>query len=221
MKRIVYGLSDNGQIRYIGKSSFGLKRPKEHTQPSALGREAHTHKTRWLRSVIDAGRTPEVLILEVCASHEALDAAERKWIAEGRSRGWKLTNMTDGGEGLVGYRHTAASRSKISETHKGKKRPLSWRKNLSASQRGKVIPEASRLKMSAAKKGKTLPAEWAMNIARAMLGRRHSDATRVKQSEARRRYARTPAGRAQIARNLEAANAARRKAPTQRRMKRP
>ncbi|MFA5750650.1 MAG: NUMOD3 domain-containing DNA-binding protein [Candidatus Shapirobacteria bacterium] len=46
-------------------------------------------------------------------AYEKLKDAEIYWIAEGKRRGWPLTNNTDGGDGLLGRKHTKEEIRKI------------------------------------------------------------------------------------------------------------
>ena len=148
---LIYGLVDpiTGQLRYIGRSCSGLRRPRRHTIPSELAKD-QTHKGRWLRS-LDTAR-PQIVVIQQLPDSELLNEAERFWIAYFRQLGCPLTNLTDGGEGtaginkgrkrpdLVSLNRSRAGRPlsdshklKISQTHKsiGMKPPRELRKNLS------------------------------------------------------------------------------------------
>jgi hypothetical protein len=96
-----------------------------------------------------------------------------------------LLNFTDGGEGLSGGTHSAETRRKIGDAHRGKfvseetrhriseantRRPPvseSTREKISAAGRGRVFSEESRRKMSEAKKGKTFTDEHRKKISEA------------------------------------------------------
>jgi hypothetical protein len=153
---VVYTLSDptTGAIRYVGKTSRGVEqRLKEHLLPKNL--KAHTHKNMWLRQLLGAGQKPVIEIVE-----ESTDAneAERFWIAQFRALGFKLTNLTHGGEGTTGYRF---------------KRPPEQCIANGARKRGKRLSDDHRLKLSRATKGRAkrpFSAEHRANIAAARLG---------------------------------------------------
>jgi hypothetical protein len=99
-KFLVYGLTcpDTGEVRYIGRSSMGLERPKEHA--NRLYREK-TYKASWIRSLLQAGKSYGIVVLQECESVAETIQAEIVWIKKGRSAGWRLTNLTDGGEGAA------------------------------------------------------------------------------------------------------------------------
>ncbi len=120
---IIYGLRDpyTQEIRYVGKSSSGLKRPKAHFTPS--GRRARTYCARWLRSL---KRQPDIVVLQVVALRDELANAERAWIAIGRAAlGNRLTNLTIGGEGCTGRAVSAETRAKLRVANSNK--PTNWR----------------------------------------------------------------------------------------------
>jgi hypothetical protein len=78
-----------------------------------------------------------------------------------------LRNLTDGGDGIAGYRHTPASRQSMSAKRKGKKRPLHsvvmqrlWqssehRNTVSAAQTGKPKPLSPSGKLAMAAHNRT------------------------------------------------------------------
>jgi hypothetical protein len=95
MPGTIYALRQGSEIRYVGKTTGDITlRLRQHLQAAARG--AHTYVARWLRSAKDV----EVVVLE-CDPPGGLDAAERAWIAHLRDIGCQLTNLTDGGDGMV------------------------------------------------------------------------------------------------------------------------
>lgn len=116
----IYGLIDprTGEVRYIGQTGKGLYRPKRHGTAAAL-RKDNTYRGKWIRKLAAEGVTYEVVILEVCTP-ETVHARERDWIAWGRHLGWRLTNLTDGGEGTAGLHLSEERKKQIGEVHRGK-----------------------------------------------------------------------------------------------------
>lgn len=100
-KILVYGLfdPDTQQLRYVGKSSCGIRRAKMHSYPSVLRSEQHLPKSRWIAKLLRRGVTYEICILEECEKEEELNEAERFNIAYYRSIGCDLLNICPGGEG--------------------------------------------------------------------------------------------------------------------------
>lgn len=72
-----------------------------------------------------------------------------------------LVNMTDGGDGSVGYRHTDTAKEKISNTHKGKKKSDVHKQLMRSAgmgnkgRLGRPHSEETKRKISLAQKGKS------------------------------------------------------------------
>lgn len=96
-KTYIYALTDpdTQEVRYIGKADNPQKRLNRH-----LGQfePKPTHKSNWIKSLLEIGKQPGVKILEEVDESE-WQSSERKWINEYKSSGANLTNTTDGGEG--------------------------------------------------------------------------------------------------------------------------
>jgi hypothetical protein len=119
---IIYGLVDpiTKQIRYIGKSSYGLKRPKEHFKPSNYLTQKN-HKAHWIKSLIEQGLKPGIVILKEASTEAELSQLEIDTIREYKEKYGNLTNSTDGGEGSLGWIPTEKTKRNISQ---GRKRYL-------------------------------------------------------------------------------------------------
>ena len=171
----IYGLTDprTGLIRYVGKSENPEKRLKGH-----LRDRRKCHRVSWLQSLTALGLRPGLTILEEIDDENWQDA-ERKWIKHFREQGIRLTNSTDGGEGLENP--SEETRKKISEKATGRvhsdeqrKRQSERQKGMPGHFRGRKHTEEARARISAAKKG-SVP--W-------ITGRKHSEETRLKMSRA-------------------------------------
>lgn len=122
-KNIIYGLvdPDSKQVRYIGKSTIGLKRPREHKKRSLL--LAMSHKNNWIKNLISQNKIYEITILEENIELSKLSEREIYWISFYKENGIILTNSTEGGEGTPGFRFSEESKNNISITKK------EWAKN--------------------------------------------------------------------------------------------
>lgn len=109
MNCLVYALVDPRTllVRYVGKSSEGLKRPRSHKSS-----KRRSYCMNWVRSLQAAGLEYSIVVLEECTP-ETLSSSERWWIAYGRACSWPLTNLTDGGEGAAGLVRTPEHRAKL------------------------------------------------------------------------------------------------------------
>lgn len=99
MDCIIYGLVDprDGSVRYIGQSIHGQKRAARHWRDAVNGVERNKHKASWILGLAADGLKYEVVVLQHVSVRTELDSAERYWIMHGRSCGWRLTNLCDGG----------------------------------------------------------------------------------------------------------------------------
>jgi len=198
-KNIIYVLIDprNGEFRYIGLSSKGMARPKKHTIDVQY---EDTHKAHWIRKLQKLGLKYKIGILETFEHSDQLPAAEIKWISCYRGMGAGLTNLTDGGDGLLNPSEEV--RAKISEAAKnispetrdkmreaaignqrnlGNPHTLETRKKLSEANKGENHPMYGK---TAWNKGKKLSPEHRAKISEAGKGKIISPEARRKISEA-------------------------------------
>lgn len=137
---LIYGLVDPEKniIRYIGKSSSGLKRPKCHYKNSFKKNEngswkCDLHVNRWIRKI---NKEPIIDILEDfekdIVTRDMLNGAERSWIAYFKLIGRDLTNIMPGGDGgalygnknpFYGKHHTEETLNKLRK-QSGKNHPM-------------------------------------------------------------------------------------------------
>ena len=107
-KIIVYGLLDpqTKHLKYIGRSSSGLERPKKHiwNMNEQKTRYSHLRIYRWINSLKEIGEKPFIIVLEECTDEKSVAEAEKKWIKNARLAGYDLTNLSDGGEGNCGHK---------------------------------------------------------------------------------------------------------------------
>lgn len=92
----IYGLysTEDGIIRYVGKTKYVLsKRLREHVN-GALLRNCKTHKDNWIRKVYETGFEVSIKLIEEC-DDSIWEEREKYWIHNTPS----LTNLTEGGEG--------------------------------------------------------------------------------------------------------------------------
>lgn len=162
---LVYGLRDprTQAIRYVGRSSSGLNRPKQHWLASRnYHSKSKTHRACWLRDLATHGLRCEIVVLQTCTSIAEVSEAERFWIALGRPAG-TLTNHTDGGEGR----------------NDGKGKPLSpeHRARIAAAHRASPAVKAAAQRFAEQARGKTRPQETIEKMRRALRGKKQSAET--------------------------------------------
>ncbi len=138
----IYGLYDPDkpeEIRYVGKTEKGLSsRLGEHIRDATrYGRAPHVPRNRWIKKIFAQGRLPILRQLDTGLGIHPYDwiVSEQCWIAYYRFMGHGLLNVTAGGEGSIGQKHSAEVRAKMSLTRTGKKRPPGTGERISAGQK--------------------------------------------------------------------------------------
>lgn len=159
-------------------SSSGLRRAKQHSMPSVLKIDGSTRKANWLRNLLDADLRPLIEVVEDCEDRERLVEAERFWIAQFRALGMPLTNCTDGGDGVHGWRPSSVNRARMSAAQRNKG-PVSdaTRARMSIAQRGRLHRPESRRKIGDAHRGRAKSSETRRRISMAHGGRPFIDET--------------------------------------------
>jgi group I intron endonuclease len=177
----IYTLTDprTGFVRYVGKADNLKARYNRHLKAKGI-----SHRTCWIKRLQAEGMRPRLEILEEVPQVSWQDA-ERFWISYLKFLGFQLTNLTDGGEGVVDSLGLAAK--KISRAMKGRKFTVEHRAKLSAAKLGRKTgpcSEERRARIRAALKGKTVSIEQRMRISATLKGRKASPETRAKISAA-------------------------------------
>lgn len=131
---MIYGLVDPlepDHVRYVGKTKAPT-RPRGH-QYEALSADYHTHKIHWILKLLSEGRTYDIITIKQHpsdVSDDDLNTSEIFYIAKYRSEGHRLTNATDGGDGVVNL--SPESRSRISEWNKKRWEDKEFREMMSS-----------------------------------------------------------------------------------------
>jgi len=112
---VIYALCDpdTEEIRYIGKTSNDLyQRLGVHIYRAKRAKGQLTHRMAWIRSLLSEGKRPLIHGLAF-VTEENWREKERWWIQFCRETGVRLTNLTDGGDGISGYSHTQERREQV------------------------------------------------------------------------------------------------------------
>jgi len=124
---IIYTLIDPAApdvIRYVGKTARSPRRRlRDHIWQAVRGKhDRGTWKSNWIRSLLAAGRKPQLEAIAATTTEAALNDLELYYIAHFRALGFPLTNGTDGGDGATGRHFSAEVRRKIGDSNRGKRR---------------------------------------------------------------------------------------------------
>jgi group I intron endonuclease len=154
---------------YIGQTTYTLnKRKREH-----LCSNNDYHFNRALKYY--GLNSFEWEVIEYCASKLELDEMEFHYIKQYNSinSGFGY-NLTLGGEGILGYKHSKEARLLMSKQRKGRKLSMATKKLISLGNKGKIVSEEARKKISIAhmgKKGRILSEEEKNNISKVHTGK--------------------------------------------------
>lgn len=141
-KYLIYCLIDprDGEIRYTGQSSVGMVRPKKRHSG---------HCWSWEESLKKEGLKPIVRIIQECETLKMLNDCEIYWIAKLRNEGCRLTNLTDGGEGIKNPFDSTRQKMRLAKLGKKRGPRPNWvKKKISDSHQGKSLGDYHRLRLS-------------------------------------------------------------------------
>jgi hypothetical protein len=114
----VYGLSHpiTDELRYVGLTAGGLAKRLSygHCSPS---KRNQSPSAKWCRKLKSEGLSPKIELIENCPDFKSMQATEIFYIAYFRSLGFRLLNVTDGGD--YPPPHTRTQDVKISRSRGG------------------------------------------------------------------------------------------------------
>lgn len=141
---------------------------------------------RKLRKMLLFGINPDIKIVKDQLKEEEafdLEMSDIKRIGRRDQGKGPLTNLTDGGEGASGHKHTEETKRKVSEANLGKVISKETRQRLREANLGKKHTEESKLRMSNSHLGKTLSETHRRKIGKAHKDKVTSEETRQKMSQ--------------------------------------
>ena len=198
----IYALLDpeTREARYVGKTMNPVQRLTEHCRPGEK-----TYKGRWIDSLRKRNMRPEFLALEELEtpdSNEAWIEAERFWISSLRFMGARLTNLTEGGEGIPGAKRSEELKERMRILGSGRKHSEVTRAKIAAAKLGRknLMSEEVRRRLALSRTGRSPSASTRLKLSLANMGHSVSESTRRKISEANRGKKRTLEVRAALAR---------------------
>lgn len=126
MKFYIYKITSPSGRSYIGKTVNAKKRWAEHSKSNLpIGYAIRKYGDKMVYEVVDT-----------CDSHEEANILERRYISyyDTLKQGY---NLTEGGDGVCGYKHSEEFKRKLSEANRGKKHSEESKKKMSEAKKGK------------------------------------------------------------------------------------
>lgn len=145
----------NGK-KYVGKSIKGMIKRRHGHQSDAL----KFNRTRFQKALRKYGTEMwvwEELFLSDC--DDTLKAVEKKFISEFKQQGLELYNLTEGGDGVSGFRMTEEHREKLRRAKLGTTASEETKLKLRKARLGTKLPPEVVAKAAAANRGKKRSAE--------------------------------------------------------------
>ena len=131
MNTYIYILMDlRGQIRYVGKANCPRKRLSDHIKDCFSGKVSH--KISWIKSLISRGERPSIEVIDEVPNEE-WQFWEKYWINQLKQWGFNLTNLTEGGQGANGYKHSIEAKEIMRKAKLGNKLSKDHKKKISNS----------------------------------------------------------------------------------------
>lgn len=193
MSAIIYIVENtvNSKI-YVGKTTYSAEqRWKNHVGTARCGSTTYFH-----RAIRKYGADAfAVRVLETVDDPGVLNDREIHWIATLEPD----YNLTTGGEGVPGLKHSDATKQKISDANRGLKRSAEQRQNYSAAKTGVIFSDEHRQNISrAARRRPPMSAETRAKMSASHTGTKHSAETRAKIGASHTGLKRSDAARANM-----------------------
>lgn len=181
---------DTGACFYVGKG---------HDDRAYKFRRNKYHK-HIVKKLARAGLKPDVHIVKSGLDESAALALEVERIAYWKAQGVTLANITNGGEGVCGLKHSEETRVKIRAKRAQQKIVCSeeTREKISRAQRGIPKPMERRLAQSRTMTGRKMPEVTRAALRAANAGSKRTAEARARMSAAQRGHATSDQARANM-----------------------
>ncbi|HPQ80063.1 MAG TPA: NUMOD3 domain-containing DNA-binding protein [Candidatus Dojkabacteria bacterium] len=170
----------NGKV-YIGQTENFNRRIKEHKNNS-FNENSVNYTSYFHNAIRKYGSTAFTFNIIWSGSTTLLNDMEIKYINNYNSLASHNTgyNLTIGGEGVKGYKHTEARKEKISRKMSGRSVSVETRKKISESLKGKKKSDVHKTNLSNVRKGYKHTNDAKQNISDGHKGLKKSEETRKK-----------------------------------------
>lgn len=161
---------DTNSIFYVGKGNGNrCKR--------------HNGRNRYWKSIVQKANGFDVEFIVKDIDEELAFLVEQEAIDAYKRFGFSLANISAGGEGTSGMKHTQEAKDKVSKANKGKKKTEQQKKLISIQSTGRKHSEETKAYLSAINKNRVLTEEQKQKIIDAHKGRKLTEETKQKISK--------------------------------------
>lgn len=123
------------EVVYVGQTSLELNDRLAAHHSASLRRSTRIYE--WMQNLRRDGLAPTIQLVEEVLK-EDINNSEKHWIAKYRSEGVNLLNVTDGGKGPTGSKHTKETKEKLKHQNIGKTLSDETKAKMSASTKNKI-----------------------------------------------------------------------------------
>lgn len=167
---------DNGQVFYIGVGTSKARAYQVYKDDRS---------EKWKRIAMKYGYSVQITHSEICREEAC---SIEKYLIDfwrgflGRDA---IANITDGGDGMLGYKHSEATRKYLSELKKTRPTTLEALEKIRQKAIGRKHTPEARLKISLGNKGRVNSVESIEKMRKAKLGKKASEKTKLLWSKQR------------------------------------
>lgn len=176
----IYALKhpDTLEIRYVGKTVRSLSRRLGNHIANAKGNKHNKHLSNWILKLLKDGKRP---IIELIEEIPYLNWQEREkyWIKQYDN----LINLTDGGDGCLGFLHNKETRKKCGLANLGRKHTEEFKQAMSKRLKGVPLTESHKENIRKSNTGKKASEETKKKLSESHKGIIQSEESRRKRSE--------------------------------------
>lgn len=174
---------DTSEIRYVGKTVRSLSRRLGNHIANAKGNKHNRHLSNWILSILSLGKRPLIELIEEVDS-SIWQERERYWISQYPN----LINLTDGGDGCLGFLHDEETRIKCGLANVGRKHTDRFKEDLSKRLKGVNLTEEHKAKIGDSNRGKVRTPETLQKLSDSHKGIKQSEESKRKRSESVRAW---------------------------------
>lgn len=174
---------DTLEIRYVGKTVRSLSRRLGNHISNAKGNKHNRHLSNWILSILSLGKRPLIELIEE-VDNSIWQERERYWISQYPN----LINLTNGGDGCLGFLHDKETRIKCGLANVGRKHTDRFKEDLSKRLKGVNLTEEHKAKIGDSNRGKVRTSETLQRLSNSHKGIKQSEESKRKRSESIRAW---------------------------------